>query len=96
MGAGPIVAVGGGCCADKAAIRRIGTSRTGKIRTKSVRRLREQFRFVSGHRFSDADNSSKSEAPLGAARRKFSTISAVLVRRKLTADYHTSLATHES
>jgi hypothetical protein len=70
-----VIAVGGACCADKAAIRRIG-----KSRTKSAGRWREQFR--SGHRLSDAANSSKWDAPFGALGRKFSTISAVLSMEK--------------
>jgi hypothetical protein len=34
--------------------------------------LRKNSRFVSGHRFSDAVNASKSDAPLGAGHRKLS------------------------
>jgi hypothetical protein len=46
---------------------RVGTSALGRPAGQSPAQAAEKSGFVSGHRFSDAENSSKSDAPLGAA-----------------------------
>jgi hypothetical protein len=43
----------------------------------------EKLGFVSGHRFSDAENPPKSVAPLGAGLRKF-TLSAICLAAEVT------------